>query len=164
MKIELRNIKVHLGLSDETYAYTGTVYVDGKKAVEVSNQGHGGPDMQGDIGGGRKTVEKLNAWIAANEPPLDMSKYKMADIPADLEHWCHRKVSEFLDLRDMRRALRSSVVFEDGKGALRTLKYNRGRKPDAALREQARDKHGAVRILNELSEAAAFEIWQASAA
>lgn len=42
--IALKNIKIHHGLSEETWAYTASVYLDGKRVGEVSNAGHGGPD------------------------------------------------------------------------------------------------------------------------
>ena len=44
MKIELKNIKVSLSLSDETYAFTASLYVDGKKIGMLSNRGCGGDD------------------------------------------------------------------------------------------------------------------------
>jgi len=42
MKIELKNIKEVKALSEETPCFTATVYIDGKKAGEVSNHGTGG--------------------------------------------------------------------------------------------------------------------------
>jgi hypothetical protein len=42
MKIELKNIKVHERLSEETACFSATIYVDGKKAGEVTNRGCGG--------------------------------------------------------------------------------------------------------------------------
>ena len=44
MKLELKNIKYFASGSQETPCYTATVYVDGKKAIYVSNNGHGGCD------------------------------------------------------------------------------------------------------------------------
>lgn len=43
--LTLKNIKVHHGLSEETWAYTATVYLDGKSVGTVKNDGHGGPDF-----------------------------------------------------------------------------------------------------------------------
>lgn len=43
-RVSLKGIKIHHGLSEETWAYTASVYVDGKRVGEVSNSGHGGPD------------------------------------------------------------------------------------------------------------------------
>jgi hypothetical protein len=44
MKLELKNIKYFASGSQETPCYTATVYVDGKKAIYVDNDGHGGCD------------------------------------------------------------------------------------------------------------------------
>lgn len=41
-KITLKNLKIMKSLSDETLCFTATGYVDGKKAFDVSNRGHGG--------------------------------------------------------------------------------------------------------------------------
>lgn len=42
MNIELRNISYSARLSQETSAYAAVIYVDGKKAGTVENDGHGG--------------------------------------------------------------------------------------------------------------------------
>lgn len=42
MKIELKNIKINHSFSEETLCYTGVVYINGKKAGFVKNDGHGG--------------------------------------------------------------------------------------------------------------------------
>lgn len=42
MKIELKNIKVMNSLSEETVCFSASIYVDGKKAGQASNRGHGG--------------------------------------------------------------------------------------------------------------------------
>jgi len=42
MKITLKNLKIAAFLSQETTAFSATVYVDGVKAGTASNDGHGG--------------------------------------------------------------------------------------------------------------------------
>lgn len=42
MKIELKKITVHQRLSEETRCFSADVYIDGKKAGEATNRGHGG--------------------------------------------------------------------------------------------------------------------------
>lgn len=41
----LKNIKINHKLSEETYCYTATLYLNGKKVAECSNHGHGGNDL-----------------------------------------------------------------------------------------------------------------------
>ena len=44
MKIELKNLKIAAHLSEETTAYSATIHVDGKRAFDARNDGHGGAD------------------------------------------------------------------------------------------------------------------------
>ena len=41
MNIELKNVKIYAGLSEETIAFNASVYIDGKKVGEAKNSGHG---------------------------------------------------------------------------------------------------------------------------
>ena len=45
-KLEVKNISYYARGSEETPCYNATVYINGKKAIEVSNEGHGGSDRQ----------------------------------------------------------------------------------------------------------------------
>jgi len=45
MKVTLKNIKVCQFASQETLCFEATVYIDGKKAGHVSNDGHGGSNI-----------------------------------------------------------------------------------------------------------------------
>lgn len=114
MKIELKNVEFSKGLSEETNAYAATVWVDGKRSFEVKNSGHGGCDMQYQVGD--LTLREIDAACAVEYPPLDMSEYDMEDVPADLEAVCGQLLEEYLILRDVRRVMRTSIVFiEDNK-------------------------------------------------
>jgi len=42
MKLSLKNVKIANHLSEETLAFTATLYVDGKETASVSNRGTGG--------------------------------------------------------------------------------------------------------------------------
>ena len=43
-RVSLKSLKIAKHLSQETLAFTATVYVDGKKIGHAENHGHGGPD------------------------------------------------------------------------------------------------------------------------
>lgn len=43
-EVTVRNYKPVYALSDETLAFTATIYLDGKRAGVASNQGHGAPN------------------------------------------------------------------------------------------------------------------------
>ena len=42
MKIEIKNVKHNKQLSEETYCFSATLYVNGKRVGQCSNHGHGG--------------------------------------------------------------------------------------------------------------------------
>jgi mRNA-degrading endonuclease RelE of RelBE toxin-antitoxin system len=42
MKVELRGLKFYPRLTQETNAFSATIYINGKKSGECSNDGHGG--------------------------------------------------------------------------------------------------------------------------
>jgi hypothetical protein len=113
MKLELKNVKIARNLSRETLAYTATVYVNGKRAVDVSNDGHGGCDMQHRVEGGEHTVEAINDWCKANLPALE-SEYFPDGIEQDLEMWCHEE-AERRDLgKTVKAKLGRCIVLRDG--------------------------------------------------
>lgn len=64
--LELRNVKHAEFASEETACYRATLYVDGRKFCEVSNDGHGGPDDHFPVPGGVKPSELREAlWDLA---------------------------------------------------------------------------------------------------
>ena len=64
--ITLKSVKIYERLSEETTAFSATVYYAGRKAGEASNDGHGGSTMIRLDPATRATVE---AWAQANVPP-----------------------------------------------------------------------------------------------
>lgn len=44
MKCELKNVRVNQRLSEETACFSATLYIDGVRAADVGNRGHGGPN------------------------------------------------------------------------------------------------------------------------
>lgn len=65
MKIELRNVKHAVFASHETPCMSASIYIDGKKAGEVSNDGCGGPYDFSNF----ETERRLNEY-GASLPPL----------------------------------------------------------------------------------------------
>src|SRR3546814_12521038 len=68
MEIALKAIKIHKGLSEETYCYTATVLVDGIPAFHASKHGHGGCDNYQPVPGYKGPSElEISAWMKANK-------------------------------------------------------------------------------------------------
>jgi len=66
MKVEVKNIKHIASLSEETYCFTATLYVDGVKSGEVSNRGHGGCNEFSDF-----SAEQLINDFAKSLPSIE---------------------------------------------------------------------------------------------
>lgn len=159
--IELKSIKVHMGLSEETPAYTAKLHVDGKHFADVSNEGHGGPDMVYPPKKGTPynspefdaDLKALDARITETYPKHDMSKYNMSDMDESLEVLCHTAVWLHVDQRNLKSRLsRTIITIEDGK----CYTY-KGKKTDERMNTLARTKPEAV-ILNRLTFSEAWEL------
>lgn len=138
--ITLANIKVHVGLSQETPAYTATIMVDGKKFSDVENSGHGGPDSYDRAG--FAALNDLNARIAATYDKIDAHDMELT---MDLETLCHTLVWEHVDQRNFRSSLSRKVLAKRPDGNIVDFK---GKKTDALL-AAVRAKPGYV-VLNDM--------------
>jgi len=69
MQIVTKNLKIARSLSEETTAYTATIYVDGVATFAASNHGHGGCDMFHTLPTAKVTEAQVNEWLAANVAP-----------------------------------------------------------------------------------------------
>lgn len=109
MKIELKNIKHAAFASEETHCFTASVYIDGKKAGIVSNDGHGGPDRHEPSSLLRQLTEH-----AATLPPLDMSEYfndgGKHELAQSAETLIGDLVNEFLRKRENKRLCNGKTV------------------------------------------------------
>jgi len=149
MKLELKNVKIARNLSRETLAYTATVYVNGKRAVDVSNDGHGGCDMQHRVEGGEHAVEVINDWCKANLPALE-SEYFPDGIEQDLEMWCHEE-AERQDLgKTIKAKLGRCIVLRDGDDLWAWTKKKKGIDREASIRQHIATKYPRATILNDL--------------
>ena len=94
-KLELKNISYYERGSEETPCYNATVYVNGKKAVEVSNDGRGGCDRQHpypefmDEWGGENVLRTLNEYCVKT---FGSEKYEWGEVDIDLESWCQKEM------------------------------------------------------------------------
>lgn len=163
-RLQLKSITVSAFASEETHCYEGTLWLDGKKAARLMNEGHGGPDMITPIDGWARRENELSAeiraileatgYIAEWEAEMHeagLLSYSAADESglALIEGWACEEVNKNLMGKKMRRELNRAVLTIDG-GEIWNLRYKGKRKPDAALIDKARAKRPAGTILNEL--------------
>tara|TARA_R110000824_G_scaffold80841_1_gene203191 strand:+ start:2503 stop:3024 length:522 start_codon:yes stop_codon:yes gene_type:complete len=106
-KIELKNIKFAEFASEETSCYQGTLYVDGKRFANVSNEGHGGCDSQHPIKPYTyKDIRKLEETIAKEYPKWG-SKYGGEDeYDTNLEIVCGNLLNQWHVDKDVKRNLK----------------------------------------------------------
>jgi hypothetical protein len=124
MKIELKNIKHSEFASHETNCYEATIYIDGKKAGIVENDGRGGCDsvhpfeLAVKIDEYAKTLPKMSIGTGSNAVEIEQN---YETIFGDL-------LAEWLHAKDLKRALSRYVMFtrDDGR-----LYQSAGMKKDA---------------------------------
>lgn len=67
MKLELKNVKIHEDMSEETTCFSATLYVNGVKAAICSNRGCGGPT---DVNFLSKYAKMIDVMRFCNENPI----------------------------------------------------------------------------------------------
>jgi hypothetical protein len=143
MKIELKNVKYAAFASDETHCFEATIYIDGKRAATVSNDGHGGPDEIVP----HQIADKINDY-AKTLPPSD---YEGMSIPETAETIIGDLMNSWLEQKENRRLCRKYVCFRShsktyADGVWDAIKG----KLTPEIKIWLQRKYGAnVRILNE---------------
>lgn len=164
MRIEIKALKVMASLSEETACYTAMIYVDGVKAFAASNHGTGGPDFYQPVKGYAGPSEaEIDAWLAANVPPLDCSDIGLEPMAMTLELFVGKLIEETETRKAFDRKLRAKVLtFEDGA----LMQWKAKPEPRAFDAIAKRLKPGAfiVQTASEADRARAFEAFKGSAA
>ena len=160
MTIELRHVETNARLSEETPCYSADLFWNGTKVANVANHGHGGPDMVRVID--KAGFDEAVAFVKAL-PKVPTGYEGIPDLDMDLELWCHMEVGKVEDrkeiLKMLRKDLRTSVVFlKDGKLWWTKFKGVRKIEPKHLAHFRKTNPEATV-ILNDLTEAAAYEIY-----
>jgi hypothetical protein len=122
VKIEVRNLKHSPSLSEETNAYTATIYVDGKRAIDASNHGTGGADRYHPIAPFTyKDIDRVDDWLKANNP-------KTHGIEHSLEIEIGDQVENILARKQLDKILRTKITVIVGD---HVAYYPAKHKPDA---------------------------------
>ena len=111
--LEVKNISHYARGSEETPCYNATVYINGKRSIEVSNDGRGGCDMQHTYPSieERCLVQQANEWCVAKfgqETWEHGGKTYSTDL--DLEHFCHQELYKHLDTKLLKRNMKKNVM------------------------------------------------------
>ena len=136
--VELKNIKTHNDMSEETVCYSATVYIDGKKAGTTRNAGHGGND---------------EVWL---------DKHDRKDLTAFAEDQCMRLHLTDSPFTDLTRSLAVDIYFghlvelhEEEKW----LKRNSRNKIMFQLKGDGKDEWRNVKVLRNSEHRKAGVAW-----
>jgi len=105
--VELKNIKVHHGLSEETFCFEASVYLEGKRIGTIANRGCGGAN---EIGITAIEEKRIDSWLKKNLTYLDYDGNKR---PMDFEMWSFLEVEKHLQEKELKSLLNRSVVVMD---------------------------------------------------
>lgn len=111
-KIELKNLKHSDFASQETYCFEASVYIDGKKAGTVSNQGCGGCHSYHP-----NTLYQILAKEAAKLPHHEWRlNEEVLSVAPDADTIISELVTEALQAKDLKSGMRRRILFigEDG--------------------------------------------------
>ncbi len=155
MNLELKNIKVHDDMSEETACFSADVWIDGKKAGSTRNGGTGGCNGYDPI-----SLERTLAEYAATLPKLEIEDGVFVDQDADT-------VIDALLVRherrkELRAKLASRIVFtrNDAPGVWETKKMTKANLAAALPRWQQNKPDDVDVVFNLLPEAEAFALYE----
>ena len=114
MKIELKNVKYSDFASHDTHCFEASVYIDGKRAGIVSNDGQGGSNNYDS----RALVEALKEH-AKTLPKL---RYEEHEFEQDADTLIGNLLMDHLYAKDLKRALSTRVLFVNKDGILKETK------------------------------------------
>jgi|TARA_R100001480_G_scaffold20790_2_gene30678 hypothetical protein len=121
--LEVKNISHYARGSEETPCYNATVYINGKKAIEISNDGRGGMDMQHQYDGfDHGIVQQANEWCKKTFGK-ESFKYtsggeeETCTYDIDLEQHCHKVLYDWIDTKLLKKDLKKQWLFIE-KGQL----------------------------------------------
>jgi hypothetical protein len=113
VKLTLKNIKEHPDMSEETNCFSATIYVDGKKAGFVKNEGRGGCNFYTWLD--PQVGAAVDAWAKTQDTEFDFEK---------LDQILDKLLGQEEILRQLRRWSKKQTCFRlkgDKKGAWRNV-------------------------------------------
>ena len=113
-KIELKNLKHSDFASQETYCFEASVYIDGKKAGTVSNQGCGGCHSYHP-----NTLYQILAKEAAKLPHHEWRlNDEVLSVAPDADTIISELVTEALTAKDLKSGMRRRILFVGDDGSV----------------------------------------------
>ena len=113
MKAELKNVKIAEFLSEETTAFTATLYIDGKKVGFAKNDGRGGNNSIYHLSSKeRPQIQAFYEW-AAEQPP-NISEF--GELPMSGDFYITLLVGAMEEEKELKGWCRKGIVlYEEGE-------------------------------------------------
>ena len=178
-RITLKSIKHTEWASQETHCFQAVIYLDGKRALNVENDGRGACNNYWGIKDQTKSEElemltkctKYGAdFIKENRNltmEVDGETIDLSDMPdSELLDWLITDlVNEHLCLKEMRKCLKKEIVIFDSKKNI-FFSFEQKPTPEAmsACKRGYSDEDKYWVYLNDLSEQEALKLWRKSSA
>ena len=162
-KLEVKNISYYERGSEETPCYNATVYINGKKAVEVSNDGHGGSDRQHVWHENGFRLQEINEWCVAK---FGKSTWEYGgqtySTDLDLEHYCHDELYKHLDTKLLKRNMKKNIMFFRDENDIKSGQYTLAKIQNniGGLMAYIKDKYPKSFILNDMPFEKALETFR----
>ena len=151
--IQLKNVKIAWNMSEETTAFTATLYIDGAKAAYVKNEGTGGDNHPRFMD---RELEKEFHEFCKSLPPHylydDDDPIKVMDgpFPMTYDSFIGDLLTVWIENDDWKKACRKGLVFRlknDNGDQYRTTKGKYSPELASAIRERYGDD--LIDIINE---------------
>lgn len=143
MKVELRNVKVHKDMSEETTCFSAQLWIDGAHAGAVKNDGQGGSNH---YWFNNPALDKAFTEFAKTQP-MD-PEFAALGVPMDSDIYVENLLNEHLERQKVARWCRTKTVFRlpgAKPGEYRTLSVPWGDRAKEILDEKYK---GAAVVLN----------------
>ena len=151
--IQLKNVKIAWHMSEETTAFTASLYINGKKAADVKNEGRGGDNHPRFMD---RELEKEFHEFCKSLPPHylydddDPTKVWGGPFPMTYDGFIGDLLTEWIENDDWKKACRKGLVFRlksDNEDQYRTTKGKYSPELSSAIRERYGDD--LIDIINE---------------
>jgi hypothetical protein len=109
MKLELKAIKFYEKLSEETNAFSANLYVNGKKAAECSNRGHGG---ENEVNAFDVELVRQAENHCESLPPIKTENFTL---DMDLVMWIGEEVSNFIVQKELKKNFNKGLCITKDK-------------------------------------------------
>jgi hypothetical protein len=161
VELELKAVKYSKSLSQETYAFTAKMYVNGRKYADVSNNGGGGPNLIHRV----KHDGQLDAAVM-EKAYKELQDAGWGDCTIEVvENWASEAVTQHLLRKDMKADFRKSIVFRKTKNDAALMSWKR---PKPLTVDQCvtsmRETWPDMVVLNTMPEDEAFKEYKSACA